>query len=133
MYIEFNNNPNGRRVGDCAVRAISVAFDIPWDRAFDILAEDAKIMGDMPSSDSVWGAVLRRMGFVRSTIPDDCPDCYTVADFAEDHPRGVYVLGIGGHVVTVVDGDIYDSWDSSNEIPIYVWHRDRERRSRHAV
>ena len=27
MYIEYNPNPCGRRVGDCAVRAISKALD----------------------------------------------------------------------------------------------------------
>jgi hypothetical protein len=128
MYRYFNPNPAQRVVGDCAVRAIAAAFDIPWDRAFDILAEAAKNMCDMPSSDAVWGAVLRGMGFIRESIPNGCPDCYTVEDFAEDNPRGVFVLGLGGHVVTVVDGEILDSWDSSNEIPVYVWRRDRERK-----
>lgn len=128
MYRYFNPNPAGRLVGDCAVRAIAAAFDISWDRAFDALAEAAKNMCDMPSSDSVWGAVLRGMGFVREAIPNGCPDCYTVKDFAEDHPKGVFVLGLGGHVVTVVNGEIMDSWDSSNEIPVYVWRRDRQKR-----
>lgn len=80
-------------------------------------------MGDMPSSDSVWGAVLRQHGFYRSAIPNTCPDCYTAEDFARDHRRGVYVLGFGGHVATVRDGRIFDSWDSSKEIPQYYWHR----------
>lgn len=128
MYKYFNNNPNGRSVGDCAVRAIAAAFNVTWDDAFDALANNAKAMGDMPSSDSVIGALLRQMGFTREIIPDSCPDCYTVADFAEYHPYGVFVLGLGGHVVTIVDGDVYDSWDSSAEIPVYVWRRDRSAR-----
>lgn len=127
MYRYFNNNPCGRTVGDCAVRAISAAFDIPWEQAFDVLAESARAMCDMPSSDSVWGAVLRQMGFIREAIQGDV----TVEEFAEDHPRGVFVLGLGGHVVTVVDGTILDSWDSSNVPVIYVWRRDRERRRKH--
>lgn len=131
MYRYYNPNPCGRVVGDCAVRAIAAAFDVTWEQAFDALATNAKAMCDMPSSDSVWGALLRQYGFVREAIPNGCPDCYTVADFAEEHPKGVYVLGLGGHVVTVVDGEILDSWDSSNEIPIYVWRRDRERRRKH--
>ena len=28
MWIEHNGNPTGRRVGDCAVRAIEVALDV---------------------------------------------------------------------------------------------------------
>lgn len=123
MWIMFNNNPTGRMVGDCAVRAISVALDTDWESAFDRITEAARAMGDMPSSNSVLGAVLRQNGFYRKAIPNYCPDCYTAADFAYDHPNGVYVLGFGNHVAAVVDGDIYDSWDSSNEVPQYFWYR----------
>lgn len=119
----YNNNPTGRAVGDCAVRAVSVALGTDWETAYLMIAANGYQMGDMPSSNSVWGAVLRQNGFYRSSIPDTCPDCYTAADFAREHPRGVYVLGFGNHVATVLDGDIYDSWDSSNEIPQYYWYR----------
>lgn len=123
MWSEYNPNPAGRRVGDCAVRAIAAALDIDWEKAFALLSANAYQMGDMPSSDSVWGSVLRQNGFYRTAIPETCPDCYTAADFAEDHPEGIYVLGFGGHVATVKDGDIYDAWDSSNEIPQFVWYK----------
>lgn len=123
MYIQYNPNPTGRNVGDCAVRAISKAFDIDWESAYLLIAVAGYNMGDMPSGDSVWGAVLRQNGFYRRSIPNTCPDCYTAEDFCEDNPDGVFVLGFGNHVATVVDGDIYDSWDSSQQIPVYVWYR----------
>ena len=78
----------------------------------------------MPNSDSVWGSYLRSKGFERAIIPNTCPDCYTVADFAADHPTGTYVLGTGTHAVTVQDGVIYDAFDSSNEIPIFYYTRE---------
>lgn len=121
IWREFNNNPAGRRVGDCAVRAVSVALGVDWEEAYDMIANAGFRMGDMPSSDSVWGAVLRQHGFYRASIPNTCPDCYTAGDFAKDHPRGTFVLGFGGHVATVRDGRLYDSWDSSREIPQYYW------------
>lgn len=123
MYIEWNNNPVGRRVGDCSVRAISKALDVDWETAYAMIASNGFAMGDMPSSNSVWGAVLRQNGFKKQAIPNSCPDCYTFADFAKDNPRGTFVLGTGTHVATVVDGNIYDSWDSSDEIPAFVWFR----------
>ena len=126
MWIEFNPNPAGRHVGDCAVRAIAKALGTDWETAYAMIATNGFAMGDMPSSDSVWGAVLRQNGFYRQAIPNSCPDCYTAADFAWDNPRGTFVLGFGGHVATVEDGDLYDSWDSSNEIPVYVWFRRKE-------
>ena len=122
MYIKYNPNPTGRNVGDCAVRAISKALNISWEDAYALIATNGYMMGDMPSSDSVWGAVLRQNGFYRKAIPNTCPDCYTASDFCKDNPYGVFVLGFGGHVATIVDGDLYDSWDSSNEIPAYVWY-----------
>lgn len=123
MWIKYNPNPTGRTVGDCTVRAVTAALNVDWGTAFNMLVEKAYQMGDMPSADSVWGAVLRQNGFYREAIPNRCPNCFTVEDFAKGHPNGVYVLGIGGHVVTIVNGDWYDSWNSKNEIPIYYWYQ----------
>lgn len=119
----YNPNPAGRNVGDCSVRAVSKALDTDWETAYAMIAFNGYVMNDMPSSDSVWGSVLRQHGFYRKTIPNTCPNCYTVADFIKDNPKGLYVLGFGGHVATVKDGVLYDSWNSLNEIPIYVWYR----------
>lgn len=120
-FIKYNPNPAGRSVGDCAVRAIAKALDTDWEEAFITLSMNAFAMGDMPSSDSVWGATLRQNGFYRENIPNKCPECYTAEEFAADHPRGTYVLGFGGHVATIRDGNLYDSWDSSKEIPQFYW------------
>ena len=119
----FSNNPTGRNVGDCAVRAVSLALDTDWETAYALIAMNGYLMGDVPSSNSVWSAVLRQNGFSRYAVPNTCPDCYTVGDFADDHPKGVFVVGTGNHVVTVKDGVVYDSWDSRKEVPVYYWTR----------
>lgn len=123
MWKLFNNNPTGRNVGDCAIRAVSKALNVSWETAYIMIASNGFSMGDIPSSDSVWGSVLRQNGFYRKSIPNTCPDCYTAEDFARDNPRGIYVLGFGGHVATLIDGYLYDSWDSSKCIPVYVWYK----------
>lgn len=123
MWTYYNPSPTGRNVGDCAIRAVAKALDTDWETAYALITSAGFQMGDMPSSNSVWGAVLRQHGFYRSAIPNSCPDCYTAADFAKDHPTGTFVLGFGNHVATIQDGIIYDSWNSSNEIPQYVWHK----------
>lgn len=123
MWSEYNPNPVGRKVGDCAIRAVAKALDISWEEAYVLVMVNGFRMGDMPSSNSVWGAVLRQNGFSMKAIPDSCPDCYTAEDFCEECPKGTFVLGFGNHVATVIDGVIYDSWDSSKEIPQYVWYK----------
>lgn len=123
MYIEFQNNPCGRRVGDCAVRALSKALDTTWESAYLMLTINGLQMCDMPSSDSVLGATLRQNGFERHALSNTCPDCYTAEEFCKEFPTGTYVLFFGGHVACVKDGDLYDAWDSSNETPQFYWYR----------
>ena len=124
MWTEYNPNPTGRRVGDCAVRAIAKALDVSWERAFVMLCFNGFQMGDMPNGNAVWGAVLRQNGFKAQTLPESCPMCYTAEDFCADHPKGVFVLGFGTHVATVIDGIIYDVFDSSQEVPTIYWYKE---------
>ena len=123
MWRYFNNNPLGRNVGDCAVRAVSAALGVDWESAYAMLASNGYLMGDLPQANSVIAATLRKNGFYKATIPDTCPDCYTAEMFCEDHPHGVYVLGFGTHVAAVIDGEVWDAWDSTREIPIYYFYR----------
>ena len=124
MFVEYNPNPISRRVGDCAVRAIAKALDLTWEQAYVLLVTNGLSMGDMPSSDLVWGATLRQHGFFRETIPNECPDCYTAGEFCQDHPSGTFVLAFGGHVATIVDGNLYDTWDSTILVPQYYWYKE---------
>lgn len=121
MWIKYNANPVSIRTEDCAIRAVSVALGISWDDAFDLIAHNAKQMGNVMHSNAVFGSVLRQHGFIREIIPNSCPDCYTIKDFCREYPEGVYVVGTGSHVVAVINGDYIDTWDSGNEIPIYFW------------
>lgn len=123
-YAYYNPNPAGKSVGDCAVRALSKALGQTWEETYVGLALEGFIRGDLPNADSVWGPYLREHGFTRHLLPDTCPDCYTVSNFAADHPQGTYILSMPGrHVVTVSEGQWHDSWNSGGEVPVYFWTR----------
>lgn len=124
MWIEYNPNPVAATVGDCSVRALTKALDISWEDAYTQLCASGYLMCDMPSSDIVWGAVLRKNGFTRTLIPNTCPDCYTVEDFCKDHPTGTYVLKSENHVATVVSGNLFDTWNSLNKTVFYAWSKE---------
>lgn len=121
MFQQYNPNPKGKNVGDCTVRAIAKATGKDWGETYLRLAMQGYLMGDMPSANACWGAYLRKLGFVRKILPDTCPDCYTLRDFAQEYDRGTYIVALSGHVVCVEDGTIWDSWDSGGEVPLYFW------------
>ena len=125
-FVRYNANPDGKNVGDCTIRAISRALGQSWETTYTELVLHGFLLRDMPSANHVWGAYLRSRGFTRRIVPDTCPDCYTVADFAREHPRGLYILALSGHVVCVQDGDWYDTWDSGDKVPLYYWERTEE-------
>lgn len=125
MYSYYNINPQRKNVGDCVVRAISKATERDWGDTYLALCVQGYIDCDMPSANAVWGDYLRSLGYRRHIVPDTCPDCYTVNQFAEEHPEGTYILALSGHVVCVQDGVIWDSWNSGNEIVLYFWERSR--------
>ena len=120
----FNPNPHGLiRAVDCTIRAICAVTGQDWNTTFTGLALQSFILKDMPSANHVWAAYLKRRGFRRAVIPDSCPDCYTVGDFADEHPKGKFVLGTGSHAVACIDGIILDSFDSRAETPIYFFYK----------
>ena len=123
VYINFNPNPKQKKVGDCVIRAICKATDQEWNEVYMQICLQGFKMSDMPSSNPVWGSYLKQRGFLQVTIPNTCPDCYTVNDFCKEHPEGVFILGTGTHIVAVVNGDYYDAWDSGKEIPVYYFRR----------
>lgn len=123
MWIEFNPNPLGKRIGDCVIRAIAIATGMTWDETYIVLSDYGMMLKNLPNANEVWGAYLKDQGFTRHVIPDTCPDCFTVRDFCRENPVGVFILCTGSHVVTVKNGDYYDAWDSGKETPQYYWKR----------
>ena len=125
MFVFYNPNPLRRSTSDCVVRAVSKLMNLDWDTTFIKLSFMALMKKDNLEKGHVWGDFLRLNGYRKHFIPSTCPYCYTVKDFCYDHPRGRYLLRIdgvdSGHVVTVIDGDYYDTWDSGDEVVEYYY------------
>lgn len=122
-FVLYNANPFKNNTVDCVVRAISLITDEDWDKTYLKLAMKGFELKAPMEVNYVWGAYLRSKGFIREAIPNTCPDCYTIAEFARDNPKGDYILCTGTHVVAVRDGNYYDTGDSGNEVPVYFWER----------
>ena len=118
--IRYNANTRGKSVGDCVKRALTVAYSMDYDQ---VAAELNQINRNLYhweegySHYNVYNKFIERRGdhFEKGDKNQ------TVVEFCEQHPSGVYLLQVGktptsgsSHLLAVVDGDFYDSWDSSN-------------------
>lgn len=120
---KYNANPQEKRVGDCTIRAISKATDQAWDKVYMDLCLQGYMMADMPSANHVWGEYLRGRGF-RREIPDG-GEC-TIHNLCEQNPKGIMLAATNGHIVAIMNGTYYDTWDSGDEIVLYIWRKEEE-------
>lgn len=135
MYIYHNENPLGLNVGDCVIRALSKALSYNWFMVHDELSFLSRKMYDMPSSNRVWKQYLRNLGYEEIIAQNTCPQCLTVESFAKSHPFGRYILSTcefskakdniivtASHVVALINGDWYDTWDSGGDVPLSYFY-----------
>lgn len=127
MYQYYNPNPRGRwYAGDCVIRAISKAEGRDnWEKIYAGLSVYGFMIGEIANNNAVWDSYLRDNGYRREILPNTCPLCYTIEDFAREHPNGTYIVATGRHAVAVVDGDWFDSWNSGAEVPIYYYIKEK--------
>ena len=83
-------------------------------------------MFDLPNADYVWGQYLKNKGFKRNILPCDNGICITVEQFCYEHPNGIYLLCPKNHIIAVINGKFYDTWNSGQEILNYYWKREED-------
>lgn len=135
MFIRYNANPFGNDTSDCIVRSLALALDKSWYEVYDKLYEFGRQMGLMEVDNATWKTYLKSLGLKEEMVENTCPSCQTVIRFAEQHPNGVYILNTceyqiannsriatGSHVVTVMDGNYLDTWDSGLDVPLSYFY-----------
>jgi len=115
---EYNPNPKERNISDCTLRAYCAAFGISWDKAFDVASTIAKENSTLIQyvSDKVlteqFNCIIDEK-YNKKTVKSK--NRITVNEFALSHPYGVYILHVRQHLVTVINGMYWDSWDSGEK------------------
>lgn len=112
-YKRYNANNRGSNVGDCVKRSISLAFDMPYNQVSRELNELAKGSPFDYNQRPVYLKFILAHGGTK--LIDDFGDI-TVEEFADTTgAQGCYLLevskGRGQHMVCVIDGTVYDSWN----------------------
>lgn len=126
IFVEYNPNPKGIITGDCVIRAICKALNKDWEKVYMELTVEGLQEAMWGDTNHVWERYLREHGFTKQILPNTCPDCYTIADFAKDFNTGTFIIATGSHVVTIQNGNYYDTWDSGYLIPSYFFYLKEE-------
>lgn len=115
-FVYHNANPLGREVNDCTIRAISLATNSTWDQTYQKLSEFARSQAIMPDEVQYIDQYLER-NFLKLC---GCKNNFqiTVEKFVRDHPKGIYLITMSGHITCCIDGQIYDTFDPSDRL---VW------------
>ncbi len=121
----YNPNPLKQEGADCVVRAFCKATGKDWDTVYNELCDLGRELKDMPNSDRVWKAYVGNEDeFIEHTIRiKKGMRRPTVDSFAREHKQGTYVLSVANHLVTVVDGFHYDTWDCSDKSVYKYWEK----------
>lgn len=124
--IRYNANTRGTRTTDCTARAISLAFNINYSAARKLLNDSAKSRWDWNyNTHDNCIKVIKELGGGNLIKTEKI----SVADFADAHLSGTYIIwcsenGVtdkGNHLVTIIDGKIYDTWDSTKYFVKGYW------------
>ena len=115
MYKFYNANVHGKYVNDCTVRAISLAEGKSWDVTYTELSTIAQ----------QHGILLDDVDFIEPLLDSrytrTCHDSKTVGEFAEEYPRGTYLITMNAHITCCIDGVIYDTFDCRDRIMWCAW------------
>ena len=118
MYKYYQPNKKDLKddYGDCVIRALTKAFDMQWRDVFIELAPIALELQCMPNGRPCYEKYITEIkGFTwypcKAIKGKKRP---TVETFAKQHKLGTYILRCAHHLVTVVDGNWYDTWESDD-------------------
>ena len=121
VWVEENLNPDGKKIGDCGVRAIAKATGKSYETIEEELIELLREI-KFRNYSTIYTEYNNRRCVHKLSFP--AKKGYKRMDaetFARTFPNGRYVLNLAHHMVACVDGKIYDIWDCSKKCVYSAW------------
>lgn len=129
--VKFRYNDGGRAAagfkgttGDCGVRALAIAAQMPYKKAYDLVNANAryaprkgKRKGRRTSArGGVWRQdfrrIMARLGWTWTPTMGVGTGCIVHLN-ASELPKGRIIVSLSRHYAAVIDGALHDSFDSS--------------------
>lgn len=119
MYKYYNAHPKGLICDDCTKRAITVVLGCDYEYASRELNKYKKVTGaDKFYSGKNPHKYVENVLLAKKITFDTKP---IAGELCIKYPRGRFILDMRGHWSSMVDGIIYDTWDTSNEIVNFMY------------
>lgn len=116
----YNANPHNRITSDCVIRALCTALEIPYNQVVIEMAELQCKTGFDPSESTTINKYLVSKGWIKMPQPRKWDNtkytgkewCKLLQQKGDNRP---VVANIGGHhTVAIIDGQVYDHWNSTD-------------------
>lgn len=117
MFRYWNVNPQGERHNDCVTRAISLASGNPYKIIRKKLFHTAKLLDCEKLCNTCYSFLIQE---VLGGVPKNC-DGMSVGEFADNYPKGTYLIRIKGHLTTVINNTCYDIWNCLDQECDMAW------------
>lgn len=121
-YYQPNKKDIKDNYGDCVIRALTKVLNMDWQQVFDLLVPIAKEFQCMPNTPIAYEKLLTNSEFVYTGISNKKGTKRpTVESFAKSHKQGTYILRVAHHIVALVDGIYYDTWNCGSKSLYGYW------------
>lgn len=117
-FIYHNENPQNKRISDCVTRAITLATGLDYSEVRKKLFHIAKLLN---CHSKLCPACYRHLLEDIFKFEQVYCEGYTVGEFADAHPEGIYILRVPSHLTAIIDGDLHDTFDCLNALCDIAW------------
>lgn len=135
----YNANPKGKMTTDCVIRAISTALKQSYEQTIIEMAKMTVDTGLMLNENKCIDKYLQSKGWIKCKQPKKLDGTkYTGKEFCQTLTHPIYseelhltdrsfeinnlIANIGGHhIVAIMSGQIWDTWNSENGSIGIVW------------
>lgn len=117
-FVYYNRNPEGETIGDCVIRAISLASDMDYYE----VEHKLYLLSELLECDKFCICCYRYLLDDVFKYPTVDAEGYSLEQFAKLHPYGKYIVRMDGHLSTIIDGVCYDIFDCTHEILTDAWY-----------
>lgn len=120
-YKYLNVNPVGIEEEDCVTRAIKLATG----RSYFEIRKKLQLTAELLDCEELCVCCYNHLLDCVFKFPrEEIKSGQTVAEFAKQHQRGVYLVRIDGHLTCIINGCIYDLWNCGNRKATHAWRCD---------